>query len=255
MPTRTRRGQRRSGRGSFLDALLNAVVTEVRGDTTTKRVRPAAARDERRVMDPGEPTRIGAVRLGLRREGERYDDFSGSAFRGELTNDGAASALDDVIARRMRAAGLDAIAEADAVDPAREAGAFARRLSWELRIPGDHYSGMSNQALLDIRKAEGRDFNEDTRELRDHIRDEVVRQIGPTWDDDRAARIAGDAIVKWVVRRIEEQGLDMSKLEPLNPEYRAWKARQTAPVLDTRIGIARGVWLKAVKRAEAIVSA
>jgi hypothetical protein len=247
---RTRRGQRRSTRGSFLDALLNAVVTEVRDGTTTKRLRPAAARDERRVMDPGEPTRIGAVRLGLRREGERYDDFSGDAFRGELTNDGAASALDDVIARRMRAAGLDPIAEADAVDPAREAGAFARRLSWELRLSGTHApSGLSNQALLDIRRAEGRDFAEDTEQLRDHVRREVERGIGPTWDDDRAARIAGDAIVAWILRRLDEGGLDVD-LTPLAASTVAFKAKHG---LDPRVGIATGAWRRAVARAEVSV--
>jgi hypothetical protein len=249
---RTRRGQRRSTRGSFLDALLNAVVTEVRDGTTTKRVRPAAARDERRVMDPGEPTRIGAVRLGLRREGERYDDFSGSAFRGELTNDDAASALDDVIARRMRAAGLDPLAEADAVDPAREASAFASRFSFELRIAGRHEeSGLSNQALLDIRKAEGRDFAADTRELRDFVMRRVRDEIGERWDDDTAARIAGTAIVEWIVRRIEGDVADVY-LEPLNPEYRAAKI---AAGLDGRIGIAHGHWRDAVARAEAIVTA
>jgi hypothetical protein len=132
-----------------------------------------------------------------------------------------------------------------------EAGSFARRMAWELRIPGTHYSGNTNQRLLEFRQAEGRDFAADSRELRDHVRAAVAAEMGATWDDDRAAQIASREIVVWIVKRIYGEVTDV-ELEPLNPEYRAWKLSHG---LDGRIGIAHEKWVKAVARAEAIVTA
>lgn len=248
MPRRIGKPRGTGGRSTgLLDRILGAVVEETR----TKRAPRSAAPRDASVAEPGGGPRIGAIRLGVRRQGEAFEDYSSDLFGGELSNEQAATDLDEVVRRRMAALGLDPVEEAEQVDPQREAGEFARRLAWDLRIAGQHHSGVSNQRLLEYRQAEGRDFAEDTATLRDHVRDAVRQGVGADWDDDRAAQIAATTILAWIVRRIEERGVDVS-LAPLSPRYRAFKAKAG---LDSRIGIATGRWLAAVRRAEVSVTA
>lgn len=242
-----RLGRKRSTGSRFLDALLGAAVDETRREIRAPRQRGAPQESR---LPANEPTRLGGVRLGMRRQGEAFTDYSGDAFRGPLTNDDAASAVQDVIARRMRDAGLEPVADLQQVDAAAEAGAFARRATWELRIAGTHApSGLSNQELLGIRQAEGRDFAEDTAALRAHALDAVRTATATGWDDDAATRAFADAVLEWILRRVDEGGVDV-ELTPLAASTRAFKAKHG---LDPRIGIATGAWRRALARAEVSV--
>jgi hypothetical protein len=234
-----------SRRTTFLDALVNAVVGEVRSVPDRRAPRREAAQEARLPRDGGGGSRIGSVRLGLRREGEAYEDYSAGLGFG-------AGSVDDDIDELIRRRGGAVPTEAPAVDIATESGDFAQRLSFELRIGGTHGpSGLPNQRLLEFRRSEGRAFDEDTTTLREQVRRAVREGMGSGWDDDRALRIASDTILAWIIRRVDEQGVDVD-LAPLSSAYRAAKA---AAGLDTRIGIATGAWRRALARAEVMVTA
>lgn len=131
-------------------------------------------------------------------------------------------------------------------DVSRLAADYAAGMTWQLIIPGRHYSGLSNQDLLHIFQANDRDIAADTPEIRDHLRKELISEFGgKPWDDDIAGQVAQKAIVDWVVRRVEEQGVDVT-LRPLSAAYARQKA---AEGYDSRIGIRKNKWLKSIRRA------
>lgn len=128
----------------------------------------------------------------------------------------------------------------------RQALEYAMVMQWELIIPGNHYSGLSNQELLEVFQNHGRDIGQDTDAIRKHLRDELVREFsGKPWDEGVAGQLLQRLIVQWVVRRVEEQGLDVD-LAPLSPAYKSRKLKQG---YDGRIGIRKGKWLKAIRKA------
>ena len=90
---------------------------------------------------------------------------------------------------------------------------FAQQLSFALRIPGRHYSGLSNQDLFDILAAQGRDFAANTRPLRDHVA-KVLRDVFVDGDepvtDASLKQYASDAILEWIVARFEGKQHDVS---------------------------------------------
>ncbi len=123
---------------------------------------------------------------------------------------------------------------------------FSRSFHFALQIPGTHYSGLSNQQLLEVMESNGRPFAQDTPELRDHVRDRIADAFGTQeWDRPRALSVAARAVRDWIVKRIEEQGVDV-ELKPLNADYRAAK---TSDGFDGRIGIKTRAWLGSVKNA------
>ncbi len=136
------------------------------------------------------------------------------------------------------------------VDAVAESADYAAGFTFELIVPGAHYNGISNQGLLEVLARQGRDFAADTPKLREHVRHALVAAFQhQEWDDDTAGQIAQDAILAWIVDRIESQGVDIP-LAPLTPDWSAWKAHKG---YDSRIGVAKGKWLKAVQRGRVVV--
>lgn len=127
---------------------------------------------------------------------------------------------------------------------------FLADLKWELRIPGTHYSGLSNQALLEVRANEGRDFAADTVQLRQHLRRELAERFrgfdrAPTLSELRD--LTSKLIVNFIASdRVLHGGGDVI-LPALSPAYAAWKRKQGKG--GKPIGVYRGDWLRALRKA------
>ena len=116
--------------------------------------------------------------------------------------------------------------------------AFARRLSYVLRIPGTHPSGLSYEELFGILARQGRDFGADSPQLRGHIARVLEEQFGSGRPPGRAQlrQIAEAAILEWILSRIET-GLRDVPIRPNDPAYRRWKVRNAA---YSRVGMRTG---------------
>jgi hypothetical protein len=138
--------------------------------------------------------------------------------------------------------------------------AFTKDLRWTLSIPGDHYSGISNQALLDVRIREGRDFAPteeypdagNTIQLKQWLRAELLERFEsfsavPTLQ--MLQDIGGKLIVKRVAERVMHGGLDIHE-QPLSAAYARFKARHGKG--GKPIGVWSGKWLAALRRATVI---
>lgn len=122
---------------------------------------------------------------------------------------------------------------------------YVRDLKFELLVPGQHYSGVSNQDLLNILEWQGRPFAEDTPELRDYASKKLLAYFSDKpWDDDSAGEVAQDAIKDWIIARLEKQGQDVT-LKPLTSYYAAYKR---AAGFDPRIGVKKGKWYAALRK-------
>ena len=107
----------------------------------------------------------------------------------------AARLLDEELARL--AASADALATRTPVSPRERAKAikyavtsFARNVQFVVRVKGQHYSGLSNEALFEVRANEGRDFLERTVQMDQWVRREMLAAFDgfervPTLDDLR----------------------------------------------------------------------
>lgn len=132
------------------------------------------------------------------------------------------------------------------VDVARESRAYAGELSFEIELRGAHYSGLTNQEILDLFIKHGRDFTADTSQLRRHVEESLLNGFkGKRWDDDTAAEIAAEAILEWIVSRVEDERRD-TFIPALTPDY---LRRKRAKGEDTRVGVKKGRFLKALKKA------
>ena len=92
-----------------------------------------------------------------------------------------------------------------APSPEEQARAYARAIRWRLRIPGEHYSGLSNQAMLDVRAREGRDFAADTPLLRANANRALYAEARAwaRWSEVRAARVWSDVVFDQILARLE----------------------------------------------------
>ena len=137
------------------------------------------------------------------------------------------------------------------VDP--QLRAFAMRLSYVLRVPGRHPSGLSYTELLDILASQGRDFAADSRQLRSHVLYALREQFGGDAvlpGRAQLAQIASAAIVEWIVARFEN-GLRDVPIKAITSGYRATKR---AAGEYTSVGMRTGSLRDAIKsRATAIV--
>jgi hypothetical protein len=135
-----------------------------------------------------------------------------------------------------------------AIEPEGEARAYAKVINWRLRIPGQHYSGLSNEALLEVRKREGRDFARDVPSLRAYANKRLyaAARTWAKWSETRADGVFAEAALEWVVKRVEQDGNGDVTLRPLTPAYALRKAR--AGKGGEPIGVFTGKWLRALKR-------
>lgn len=132
-------------------------------------------------------------------------------------------------------------------DPEDFAEDWVRRHRWRLRIPGTHYGGLSNQALLDVRESEGRPFDRRTRAQAEHVIERIADafESRTTKPGESQVRREGNAALKeWLLMRVERGGFDVP-LRQLSPKYAAWKARKYP---GRPIGVARGRWIGAVEK-------
>ena len=112
----------------------------------------------------------------------------------------------------------------------RQLRAIAQRLTYVLRIPGTHPSGIAYADLVAILAAQGRDFTADSPRLRAHVAYALVEQFG---GDTRVPglpqikQIAAAAIIEWFVARIDSGQRDVP-IKPNDPAYRAWKRKHAA---------------------------
>lgn len=107
----------------------------------------------------------------------------------------------------------------------REIAAWARRISYTLRVPGTHPSGLPYDALLEILAAQGRDFTADSLRLRAHIINVLREQFASSKRPPGMAQLrqfASAAILEWILARLEGQLRDVP-IRSLDPEYRARK--------------------------------
>lgn len=132
--------------------------------------------------------------------------------------------------------------------PEAQARAYAPTIRWRLVIPGRHYGGLSNQALLDVRAREGRDFAVDTPLLRANANKALYAAARgwAVWSEVRGDRVWADAVLAQLVRRVERGGGEGFAVRPLTPRYAAWKAAHGKGAEP--IGVFRGKWLAALKR-------
>ncbi len=169
------------------------------------------------------------------RGSRRVDEvrFALGVSRSNRRADRLTSILGDARAERSRTPG------STSAGVATEATRFSRAFHWSLSIPGTHYSGLTNQHLLEILAAQGRPFAEDTPQLRDHVRERLLAAFASAaWERSRAVAVAARAIREWIVRRLDEQGLDV-ELKPLDADYAASKR---AHGYSGKIGVRTGAW-------------
>lgn len=115
--------------------------------------------------------------------------------------------------RRSRAVARDTRA---AVDD------FLRTTQWRIVVPGQHYSGLSNQELFEVREAEGREFLLRTTQLDVAMRPKLRSYFTswarvPTLAEIREAY--SSLVIEWIVStRFEAGGGDLA-LTPLTVPY------------------------------------
>ena len=102
---------------------------------------------------------------------------------------------------------------------------FARNLSYSLRVPGIHPSGLHYDELLDILAAQGRDFTADSSKLRAHVEKGLLEELGdgPSTAAERRS-VAAALILQWVLNRLERQLRDVP-IKSNESTYRAWKRK------------------------------
>lgn len=123
---------------------------------------------------------------------------------------------------------------------------YAEAFRFEVIVPGRYPRGPTLQEVLGWLKDDGRDFTEDTPELRLYVRRRLREELAGLRTYlplRRAQSIVEDAVLEWVRSRFEEQGKDVH-LAPLSPRYLKQKRDGG---YDTRIGIRTGRLLDAMR--------
>jgi len=100
-------------------------------------------------------------------------------------------------------------------------------MDFDFTIPGQHYSGLSNQALLEVRQREGRDFAANNATLRRHVLTELslALETARRMPSRREVEtLAGAIVVGWVVKRLDYKVRDV-RIRTLTPAYALAKRR------------------------------
>lgn len=125
---------------------------------------------------------------------------------------------------------------------------MVKEFDFELHIPGRHYSGGTNDEVLEWRQAEGRDFAKDTAALRSKVMTAVLLEFEGATAVPRSQsvrKVIADTILDHIVKRVESGGADLS-LPPLSAEYR--RTKQKAGFGDRPVGVRTARWLMALER-------
>lgn len=124
--------------------------------------------------------------------------------------------------------------------------AFSKALSFELKVPGQHGDGVSNQDMLNFRVAEKRDFAANSATLRRrvlaHLGIKFARRVNlPTAKQLRDT--AAEEIEHVIVDRIDGKLRDV-RIKTLKPSYWKWKRKHGGA--GKPVGVLTGAWRRAV---------
>lgn len=172
-----------------------------------------------------------------------------------MPDGGVPSVLSELRPRRRDGRSREARSERVArMEVAARLRDIAKELEFELHIPGRHYSGGTNDDVLEWRRAEGRDFAKDTPALRRKILTALLLEFeGETTQPSGQVirKVVSDVILEHVVMRVESGGGDLT-LPPLTPEYRRAKTR--AGYGGKPIGVRTARWLMALEKGRVTVT-
>jgi hypothetical protein len=90
---------------------------------------------------------------------------------------------------------------------------FAQSLDFELSVPGNHYSGLTNEELFEILARQGRDFAKNNRTLRAHVLAElriILEDSKRIPTNAQLERLSSAIIVDWVVKRMDGKVRDIT---------------------------------------------
>lgn len=125
---------------------------------------------------------------------------------------------------------------------------FCRTVRFEIEVPGQHYSGLSNDALLEILANQGRDFLDNTSVPAKQILAKRMQESFTGFPREPTLRELRDEYAKQLRLLICNErfaGGGDQKLSPLTPEYAAWKRKKVG---SRPVGVLRGRLLAAVRR-------
>lgn len=125
---------------------------------------------------------------------------------------------------------------------------FARTVRFEIEVPGQHYSGLSNDALLEILANQGRDFLDNTSvPLKQAMERAMLESFDgfphvPTLLELRKEHTKQ---LKLYIANERFNGGGDQKLRKLTPAYAAWKRKKVGL---KPIGVLRGKLLGAFRK-------
>lgn len=124
-------------------------------------------------------------------------------------------------------------------------------LTFKLTIPGTHYSGLTNEAILAIRAKEGRPFGANSLSLRRHVATYLRLVLEGATRVPRVSEIEAlqrAAILEWIVQRIDGKVRDV-RIRALTRDYQRAKLRKG---YDGPPGVRTGAWRDAVASTGAV---
>lgn len=133
----------------------------------------------------------------------------------------------------------------------QEIARFVAGMTFEVQLHGQHYGGLSNQALFEQLK-EKAEWDAMTDSLGELVSERLTEAFyAMPWSRSTALRIAARAVRDRIVERFQRQGVDID-VSPNSSEY---AARKRSDGFGSRVGIRTGALLGAVKEATVTVSA
>jgi hypothetical protein len=124
-----------------------------------------------------------------------------------------------------------------------------RGFGFDIEIPGTHYSGLTNQAMLEVRENEGRMFASDGAAIQVWLRKELNERFDGTGSVPSLAAItdlAEKLVRQRIIDRVKLGGIDVA-VPALTAKYAAWKRKKGKGYKP--VGEFSGRWLRAVAKA------
>lgn len=126
---------------------------------------------------------------------------------------------------------------------------FARTVRFEIRVPGTHYSGLSNDELFEVLANQGRDFLQTTNvQLKQRMQRELLSAFAgfarvPTLEELR--REHTKQVKLYIANERFARGGGDQVLTPLTAAYAKWKRKTVG---NRPIGVLRGKLLAAFRK-------